>query len=92
MTGLVNSPIAGYAVIEAGRTEGPSERFVIAYSDEESLRELIPGPALSRVLSPPVKRLKSTSTVTSGRPPLGSKFQETELRNINAEFFTQSRA
>ena len=46
MTGLVNSPIAQYAVIEARRTEGPSERFVIAYPDEESLRELIAGPSL----------------------------------------------
>src|ERR1700735_596355 len=46
MTGLVNSPIAQYAVIEARRTECPSERFVIAYPDEESLRELIAGPSI----------------------------------------------
>ena len=46
MTGLVDSPIAQYAVIEARRTEGSSERFVIAYSDEESLRELIAGPSI----------------------------------------------
>jgi hypothetical protein len=46
MTGLVNSPSAQYAVIEARRTEGPSERFVIAYPDEESLRELIAGPSI----------------------------------------------
>jgi hypothetical protein len=46
MTGLVNSPIAQYAVIEARRTEGPSERFAIAYPDEESLRELIAGPSI----------------------------------------------
>jgi hypothetical protein len=46
MTGLVDSPIAQYAVIEARRTEGPSERFVIAYPDEESLRELIAGPSI----------------------------------------------
>jgi len=46
MTGLVNSPVAQYAVIEARRTEGPSERFVIAYPDEESLRELIAGPSI----------------------------------------------
>jgi hypothetical protein len=39
MTELVDSSIAQYAVIEARRTEGPSERFVIAYPDEESLRE-----------------------------------------------------
>jgi hypothetical protein len=44
--GLVNSPITQYAVIEARRTEGPSERFVIAYSDEESLRDLIAGPSI----------------------------------------------
>jgi hypothetical protein len=46
MTELVDSSIAQYAVIEARRTEGPSERFVIAYPDEESLRELIAGPSI----------------------------------------------
>jgi hypothetical protein len=46
VTGLVDSSIAQYAVIEARRTEGPSERFVIAYRDEESLRELIAGPSI----------------------------------------------
>jgi hypothetical protein len=46
VTGLVNSPIAQYAVIEVRRTEGPSERFVIAYSNEESLRDLIAGPSI----------------------------------------------
>lgn len=46
MTGLVDSPNAQYAVIETRRTEGPSERFVIAYPDEESLRELIAGPSI----------------------------------------------
>jgi|ERR1700723_1829387 len=46
MAGLVDSPISQYAVIEARRTEGPSERFVIAYPDEESLRELIAGPSI----------------------------------------------
>ena len=46
MTGFVDSPIAQYAVIEARRTEGPSERFVIAYSDEELLRDLIAGPSI----------------------------------------------
>ena len=46
MTGLVDSSSAQYAVIEARRTEGPSERFVIAYPDEESLRELIARPSI----------------------------------------------
>ncbi len=46
VTGLVNLPIAQYAVIEARRTESLSERFVIAYSDEESLRDLIAGPSI----------------------------------------------
>jgi hypothetical protein len=46
VTGLVNSPIAQYAVIEARRTDGPAERFVITYSDEESLRDLIAGPSI----------------------------------------------
>ena len=46
MTELVDSSIAQYAVIEARRTEGPSEPFVIAYPDEESLRDLIAGPSI----------------------------------------------
>ena len=46
MTRLVDPPDAQYAVIEARRTEGPSDRFVIAYPDEESLRELIAGPSI----------------------------------------------
>lgn len=46
MTGLVDSPIAQYAVIEARRIEGLSERLVIAYRDEESLRDLIAGPSI----------------------------------------------
>ena len=46
MTRLLDSPDAQYALIEARRTEGPSERFVIAYPDEESLRELIAGPSI----------------------------------------------
>ena len=33
-------------MIEARRTEGPSGRFVITYTDEESLRELIAGPSI----------------------------------------------
>jgi hypothetical protein len=46
VTGLVDSSIAQYAVIEAHRTKGPPECFVIAYPDEESLRELIAGPSI----------------------------------------------
>jgi hypothetical protein len=46
VTGLVESSIAQYAVIQVRRTEGPSERFVIAYSNEESLRELIARPSI----------------------------------------------
>jgi hypothetical protein len=46
MTGLVDSPNAQYAMIEVRRTEGPSERLVIAYPDEESLRKLIAGPSI----------------------------------------------
>ena len=40
------SGIPQYAVIEARRTDGPSERFVIAYSDERALRDLIAGPSI----------------------------------------------
>jgi hypothetical protein len=46
VTGLVDSSIAQYGVIEARRTEDPSERFVIAYPNEESLRELIACPSI----------------------------------------------
>ena len=46
MTGVVDSLIAQYAVIEVGRTEGPSECIVIAYPDEDSLRDLIAGPSI----------------------------------------------
>jgi hypothetical protein len=46
MSGVVDSSIARYALIESRRTEGPSECFVIAYSDEESLRDLIAGPSI----------------------------------------------
>ena len=43
---LANSSIAQYAVIEARKADGPSERFVFAYSDEESLRDLIAKPSI----------------------------------------------
>ena len=46
MTGSVDSSSAKYAVIEALLTQGTSERFVIAYHDEESLRELVAGPSI----------------------------------------------
>jgi hypothetical protein len=46
VTGLADSPIAQYAVIQARRIEGPSERFVIVYRDEKSLRDLIAGPSI----------------------------------------------
>jgi hypothetical protein len=46
MTELVDSLIGQYAVIKARRTDGPSECFVIAYPDEESLRDLIAGPSI----------------------------------------------
>ena len=40
----LSSPL--YAVIEARTTNGPPERFVIAYSDEGALRDLIAGPSI----------------------------------------------
>jgi len=46
MTNAVDFSIPQYAVIEAHRTDGPSERFVIAYSDESALRDLIAGPSI----------------------------------------------
>jgi hypothetical protein len=46
MTNAFDVSIAQYAIIEARRTGTPSERFVIAYSDETALRELIAGPSI----------------------------------------------
>lgn len=46
MRELAKSSIAQYAVIEVHWTESPSERFVLAYSYEESLRDLIAGPSI----------------------------------------------
>lgn len=46
MTNAFDFSIPQYAVIEARRTDGPSERFVIAYSDERALRDLIAGPSI----------------------------------------------
>lgn len=39
----MKKPVAQYAVIEVRRTDGPAERFVLAYSEERSLRDLIAG-------------------------------------------------
>ena len=36
-----------YAVIEAFRTEGGSGRFVLAYHNEQSLRDLIAAPCIA---------------------------------------------
>jgi len=46
MINAVDLSIPLYAVIEARRTGGPSERFVIAYSNERALRDLIAGPSI----------------------------------------------
>ena len=46
MTNAFDSSIPQFAVIEARRMDGPSERFVIAYSDENALRDLIAGPSI----------------------------------------------
>lgn len=46
MTNTFDFSIPQYAVIEARRTDGPSERLVIAYSDERALRDLIAGPSI----------------------------------------------
>lgn len=42
----VNSSGVQYAVIAGPRTEAGPERFVIAYSNEESLRDLIAAPSI----------------------------------------------
>jgi hypothetical protein len=46
MINAVDLSIPLYAVIEARRTNGPPERFVIPYSDEGALRDLINGPSI----------------------------------------------
>ena len=46
MTNAFDFSMPQYAVIEARRTDSPSERFVIAYSDEGALRGLIAGPSI----------------------------------------------
>ena len=46
MTNTFDSSMPQYAVIEARRTDTPSERFVIAYSDEGALRDLIAEPSI----------------------------------------------
>ena len=46
MTKAFDFSIPQFAVIEARRTDGPSERFVIAYSNESALRDLIAGPSI----------------------------------------------
>ena len=46
MRQLVDRSGERYAVIEAHWTKGPPERFVIAYRDEECLRDLIAAPSI----------------------------------------------
>jgi len=46
MTNAVDFSIPQYAVIEARRTDGRSDRFVIAYFTETALRDLIAGPSI----------------------------------------------
>jgi hypothetical protein len=64
---------------------------VIAYPDEESLRDLIAGPSIIACGFATREELKQRSTLTSGRPPLGNELAEdllsSELRNIHAELF-----
>ena len=46
MTNDVDFSPPQFAVIVARGTDGPSERFVIGYSDESALRDLIAGPSI----------------------------------------------
>ena len=46
MSELIDSLNLRYAVIEAHCSEGPPERFAIAYSNEESLRDVIAAPSI----------------------------------------------
>jgi hypothetical protein len=96
VTGLVNSPIAQYAVIEARRTEGPSERFVIAYSDEESLRDLIAGPSIvgcgfASHQEAQAKIDANFWTVDAWKPTQGA-LQSRERRNLSPGLYRQSGA
>jgi hypothetical protein len=47
MSAVFDLSVEQYAVIESRGAEGFSEFFVIAYSDEESLRDLIAGPSIA---------------------------------------------
>ena len=46
MSELIDSSDLRYAVIEAHWSERPPERFVIAYCNEESLRDVIAAPSI----------------------------------------------
>jgi hypothetical protein len=46
MTQLIHSRRVRYAVIEARRLEGRPERLVIAYPDEDTLRDLLAAPSI----------------------------------------------
>ena len=46
MKELINFSSVHYAVIEALRTETGPERFVIAYPNEQSLRDVIAAPSI----------------------------------------------
>ena len=46
MINVFDFSIPQYAVMDARGMDGPSERLVIAYSDEKALRDLIAGPSI----------------------------------------------
>ena len=82
-------------MIEARRTEGPSERFVITYPDEESLRELIAGPSIIACGFASREEAQANIDADFWTARLGSKLQEdlqsTELRNMNAVLSAKRR-
>jgi hypothetical protein len=90
VTGLVDSSIAQYAVIEARRTEGPSERFVIAYRDEESLRELIAGPSIMACGFASREEAQANIDADFWTAALGRKLQKTGLRISTRSCFRQA--
>jgi len=46
MAHLIEFPIEHYAVLKGLENDGRRERFVIAYRDEQSLRELFAAPCI----------------------------------------------
>ena len=81
MTSVVDSSIGQYAVIEARQTEGPSEFFVIAYPDEESLRDLIAGPSI--IVCGFASREEAQANIEANFGTAGARDQTSRSRTVD---------